>query len=258
MKMRDLLVYLPIFFAVVSESYGEDESDFIERHRSYSTPVLAKGPQKFFKHEIELIQDKDLKIKGIILVKGKNMFSTWITKRTKADVSHAALWLSDQFGNDYIYESTGSPGQMKDGIRPQVQIGLFNEVLDHYPSKVWTREIDLNDDHVVAPFTIQALVAKYLGTPYTKDPRDLTNAAWHAVTKEKTDHIFCSQLVALILKDPAVGLLPAERPSGNYLPKHFFFDPLEPFHLELTHATWGEQKLIKDKKGRRLEQLPEA
>lgn len=231
--------------------------DDFERREVPSKALTVWGQEQFFKYEIDLIKGKELKVEGVVLVRGKNIFSSWITRRTKSQASHAALWLSDPSGNHYIYESTGSPEQMMSGIRPQVQIGLFDDILDHYPGKVWLRKININEDYAVSPLTVQALVARYLSIPYTKDPRDLTNAAWHSATAEKTDYIFCSQLVALILKDKDVGFLDPHIPSGNYLPKHFFEDPLEPGQLRLTNATWGEQILIKDKKGRRLDQISE-
>jgi hypothetical protein len=73
------------------------------------------------------------------------------------------------------------------------------------------------------PDIMSSILLENLGEPYERNPLTLFKAVIRGNSIEDLSSVFCSELVALVLKQ--TGYLVSEKLDANYLPKDFTCEP---------------------------------
>jgi hypothetical protein len=235
----------------------EREKEQEEEQRQSRGNAHSYRDDPFVQEELRLIQDKEFTLWGIGLFAGSDVVSAGIRKLTGSYVSHCALILSDQYKQRYCFESTGSANDiLYRHILPQVQIHLWEDLVNNYSGGIWSREFTFAEGKEPNTKRLSKYVKKNVGKPYEKDLSKLIEAVTknkgqkakkHLFAKKKyawendpTASIFCSELVADCLIK--LHILRPDRQPENYLPRDFTTEWV--LHLE-DGITLSEEKLIK-------------
>ncbi len=180
-----------------------------------------------------------LVIWGVALFSGTDPVSETIKSITGSEYSHVGLVLEEtNSGQRYIFESTGSFDQLVwEHITPRVQVNRFESTVPCYSGSVSLRELRSPKKEDVKEY-VQALV----GTPYEKNAGELLRCLARDNLKEDPTSLFCSELVAKVLKD--FGYLDGPRLANNYMPKDFS-------EKEYIHCDLGPEVVSKQNKKRK-------
>lgn len=203
-----------------------------------SNPIpSSRGmPSAFLQSELLAIKDKSFNIWGVGLFSGGDPFSKSIQVMTGSKWSHVAAILTDQSGNKYCFESTGSATQVLKRIRPQVQISLWTDTVTNYSGSVASRQFAFAPTAQPRSETVTDFVHKYLGAVYEENVTTLFKSLARANTTENSQSLFCSELTALMLQE--FGYLSADTPDArlaeNYLPRDFSSKEFLSFNLGAT------------------------
>lgn len=222
-----------------------------------NNPTHVWGQTAFEKAQKKLIENKHLNLHGIAMFRGLNAAGQFIGILTHSPVSHIALDLVDEDGQHYLYESTGSPREVQHFILPQVQIRPWDPQNPDYAGHVWTRALFFEPGYEPRADQVTELVKNYLGRPYETDMFELFGSVPSVVgkatrtvgyfvpfrPKASDNALFCSELVALILKK--LGYLDEVTVPHHCLPKHFYkkHKNREPSYLTWQHASLGPQDI---------------
>lgn len=186
--------------------------------------LVHRGEPAYLKRQRESIEGKELYLTGILLFRGHgDGVSSLICKLTDSEWSHVGVHITssaDTSAEEFCFESTGSIGEVLSGMHPQVQIHTLQDVLDSYKGNVGLRKLVSKDKIEVTEF-----VQAWLGLPYEKRPLELLRAVNASNKKEDSESLFCSEMVALLLKK--LELLPEDKLADNYTPKDFVDIQLE-------------------------------
>ncbi len=184
-----------------------------------SNYILA-SKAAFVEQQKEMIEGKKLRLWGIALFSGTDLFSYGIKLVTANEWSHVGMILIDEAGQKYSYESTGSAEEiLYQHVLPEVRISLWENVVKEYSGKISMREFQFRDAKRNDPTVIQPYVYNRVGLPYEKKLDELVKAVFRANTKTGVNSVFCSEEVAHFLI--FLNYLTKDRLADNYLPKDF-------------------------------------
>lgn len=158
----------------------------------------------------------ELYVHGVLLFVGGDPVSKLIRTITSSRYSHVGLWLIDEEGVQYCFESTGSFSDVL--LRQQtpcVQLSQLRPVLEAYPGLVRSRRFVNQPKVNVAEF-----VNCKIGVGYETHLSSLVRALTRSNTSDGSDSYFCSELVAAALH-AAQCLSTNSRNADNYLPRDF-------------------------------------
>lgn len=195
-----------------------------------------------FKHKItddefSLISQKQFTLCGLGLFSGNDITSAAIRELTKSKTSHCSLILKDHVGEWYCLESTGSYDEiMHQGMLPQVQIHLWQNVVNNYGGKVKYRTFTFTSLEQNTPETINSILIDELGKPYETNLLSLIEALLGKNKSEDLSSLFCSEFNAAALM--RMGYLGKEKLAANYLPRDFTEEP--GIILNLINATLSD------------------
>lgn len=209
-----------------------------------------------FKHKItddefSLISQKKFTLCGLGLFSGNDFTSAAIRELSKSKTSHCSLILKDQIGEWYCLESTGSYDQiMHHGMLPQVQIHLWQNVVDNYGGKVKYRTFTFTSMDQNTPESLNSILIDELGKPYERDLVSLIEALLRKNKSEDFSSLFCSEFNAATLM--RLGYLGKEKLAANYLPKDFTEEPgviLDLLNASLSDTIKAIPKSVNDNTG---------
>jgi hypothetical protein len=190
-------------------SFPSDHGDYIQ-----------KSKEEFVAQQREMIEGKKLKLWGIALFSGSDLFSYGIKIVTESKWSHVGMVLVDEVGQKYSYESTGSAEEiLYQGVLPEVQIHLWEDVVKGYEGKISIRQFKFTNVTQNDPAVIQSYVYNRIGLSYEKKLDELLKAIVRGNKKAGVKSVFCSEEVAHFLIH--LNYLTQERLDNNYLPKDF-------------------------------------
>jgi hypothetical protein len=237
------IVYILSLLIGISNSQEVIHIDSIQPQRLAGDPYLGGAKEDFIDRQKELITDKQLSLWGVGLFSGTDVFSTAIKAVTMSKTSHVGMILVDQNGTKYSYESTGSAGDVLQGITPQVQIHLWDDVVHNYGGRIDQRQFiftepERNDSSVISPY-----VYGRIGMPYEKDIVNLVSSIIRGNSKGTPNSVFCSEETARLLMH--LKYLSPDRVADNYLPRDFTSKE----YIPLQGCSLGEQTRVK--KGKR-------
>ncbi len=217
------------------------EAEPIPQQMLASDPYLTgRSQDNFVAQQKELISGKLLSLWGVGLFSGTDIFSSAIKVITSSDVSHVGLILADEDGTKYSYESTGSASDiLVKHVLPQVQIHLWDDVVNNYSGKIWQRQFTFTEPEKNDPAVISPYVLGRIGMPYEKSIVDLISAVTRGNTEGTPDSVFCSEETARFLL--TLKYLDSERLPDNYLPKDFSSKEFVP----LVGCSLGKQTQVK-------------
>ncbi|MBW8310160.1 MAG: hypothetical protein K0M45_11110 [Candidatus Paracaedibacteraceae bacterium] len=188
--------------------------------QSEQTSYILSSNAEFVAQQKEMIEDKKLRLWGIALFSGADLFSYGIKLATANEWSHVGMILSDEAGQKYSYESTGSAEEiLSQQVPPEVRISLWEKVVKEYDGKISTREFQFSDATRNDPAVIQPYIYNRIGLPYEKKLGELVKAVIRANKKADINSVFCSEEVAHFLI--FLNYLTKDRLEDNYLPKDF-------------------------------------
>jgi hypothetical protein len=253
--------FLPLSFGIPSHSMEiasqhETQYEHLKRHfESHTFPTeneenSAHGLLGGVKEELDMLKDKTLKLWGIGLFTGDDIWSAAIRNITESSWSHVALVLEDQTGDKYCFESTGSLEQIiKEKMLPQVQITRWPTKCEKYSGVIATRELAFTKEGLNDPKAIGFIVRSLLGKPYKRSLQTLINAATGSNATDDLSSMFCSELVAEVLK--SLGCLNSgvsSKRSSNYLPKDFCMEMESTLNCNLISTQIGPEVMVKNQK----------
>ncbi len=235
MKLLALLSTL-LAFAIYSppqamETLGDDLKEFdaslrdeflkIAQPKAFQDKTDYKTHEPaYLKEERDLIAGKKLTLAGILPFRGGDVVGDTICALTNSQWSHTGAKVVDQEGLEYCFECTGAADEiLKENMWPQVQIHKLDDVVANYNGNVGYRPI-----HTAAENNadVTTYVHSWLGIPYEERPLDLIRSIGDWNKEEHDKSMFCSQMVALLLKK--VGYLPNgpdAKLADNYIPRDF-------------------------------------
>lgn len=200
----------------------------------------------FIKEQRDLIKGKKFTLAGVLTFRSHDLPGKIITKLTHSDWSHSGLLVRDEEGNEYCFESTGSAGQIFQGMLPQVQIHRLQDIVASYAGEVGRRNImdDGMGGFVQNTARTTELVWDWLGVSYEKRPLELLSAIkeWNKFHKGSEMSLFCSEMTALMLQQ--LGYLPygeGSKPASNFVPRNFGMQDT----LELLHGRLSDLEILK-------------
>lgn len=227
-------------------SYAQEsvQVDLIPQQRLLAgDPYLGGAKEDFIDQQKELIADKQLSLWGVGLFSGTDVFSTAIKAVTMSKTSHVGLILIDQNGTKYSYESTGSAGDVLNGITPQVQIHLWDDVKENYSGGINQRQLIFTEPERNDPAIISPYVLSRIGMPYEKNIIDLVSSIIRGNTTGTPNSVFCSEETARFLMH--LNYLSPDRVADNYLPKDFTSKE----YIPLIGCSLSKQTSVKKSKG---------
>lgn len=223
----------------ISNSQETIHVDAIQPQLLAGDPYLGGAQEDFVDKQKELIADKKLSLWGVGLFSGTDVFSTAIKAVTMSKTSHVGMILIDQDGTKYSYESTGSAGDVLQGITPQVQIHLWDDVVHNYSGGIDQRQFTFteparNDPNIISPY-----VYGRIGMPYEKNIVDLVSSIVRGNREGTPDSVFCSEETARFLMH--LKYLNPDRVADNYLPRDFTSKE----YIPLEGCSLGKQTRVK-------------
>ncbi|AIK95886.1 hypothetical protein [Candidatus Odyssella acanthamoebae] len=214
---------LPLLFVmVISSNLWAQDLPITEVLPSQAKQVdyIQSSKEEFVAQQKEMIEGKKLKLWGIALFSGTDLFSYGIKIVTESKWSHVGMVLIDEAEQKYSYESTGSAEEiLYQGVLPQVQIRLWEDVVKGYEGKISTRQFKFTDAMRNDLSMTQPYVYNRIGLSYEKKLDELLKAVVRANKKAGVNSVFCSEEVAHFLIH--LNYLTQERLEDNYLPKDF-------------------------------------
>lgn len=233
-------IFTCALFLTFSHANEPIQADIIPQHMLAGDPYLGGAQEDYVATQQELIKDKALKLWGVALFSGTDPFSYAIKLITSSKVSHVGLILTDENNVKYSYESTGSASDiLEKHVLPQVQVHLWNDVIENYSGKVYQRQFTFTEPERNDPGVISPYVAGHIGMPYEKSIRDLISAVSRGNTEGTPNSVFCSEETARFLIN--LKYLDSERLPDNYLPKDFTSSEYVP----LIGCSLGKQTQVK-------------
>ncbi len=236
------IIYILSLLIGISNSQEIIHVEAIQAQRLAGDPYLGGAQEDFVAKQKELIADKQLSLWGVGLFSGTDLFSTAIKAITMSKTSHVGMILTDQNGTKYSYESTGSAGDVLQGITPQVQIHLWDDVVQNYGGGIDQRQFtfiepERNDPNVISPY-----VYERIGMPYEKSIVDLVSSIVRGNSVGTPDSVFCSEETARLLMH--LKYLSPDRVADNYLPRDFTAKE----YIPLQGCSLGKQTRVKKSK----------
>lgn len=117
----------------------------------------------------------------------------------------------------FCLESDGSVGEVLRGILPHAHIHPLIETVSKYSGNVYVRQLD----HYISYDVTRAFMGRYLGRDY--EPlwklQELTCSVNGLNEDERTENVFCSELVALFYKE--AGIIDSHVNASNVIPEYF-------------------------------------
>ncbi|MDR1391423.1 MAG: hypothetical protein LBI95_03620 [Holosporales bacterium] len=117
----------------------------------------------------------------------------------------------------FSLESSGSAKEVLKGIFPHVHISDLSKSVDSYSGNVFIRPLN---EPISTEQTMDFLM-EYLGRSYESNFLELIKSAKALNREERTENIFCSELVALFYKK--AGLIHQSILSNNVIPENFAY-----------------------------------
>lgn len=193
-----------------------------EARKHGMSKVAEPDEPKHIQQQRKLIEGKKLQMTGELLFKSYGLDGKLICALTNSPWSHAGKRLTDQDGQEYCFESTGSVGQIFEGMLPQVQIHKLEYVVRDYAGDVAVRPISYKEGKEPNVDAVTELVVSWIGVPYERRPLELVKSIgqWNKQYGESQQKaLFCSEMCALM--NQKLGYLPKDKPASNYIPRHF-------------------------------------
>ncbi|WP_032113823.1 hypothetical protein [Candidatus Paracaedibacter symbiosus] len=242
-KLFSFLIVLSSFSAAIGAEKNNDiqASNLPNTILQQVEETLQFGNKEFLEEEKQLIEGRPLNLWGIALFSANDWVGTFIRTATDSDWSHCGLILKDEKDQSlYGFESTGAASDIVKGVWPQVQIHLWQEVVDGYNGKVAQRQFIFNDKSPSSEAVIK-YVNDNLGKSYEKSAQALIDAIDRNNKKENLTSLFCSEMVAACLIQ--LGYLnSSDRLAANYLPRDFSSKEFLPW---INDAALGKEAIIK-------------
>jgi hypothetical protein len=229
--------------SLISISHPSSDEELRPLKESLIPVSQPSSRGKIVDKELALFKGRSLTLWGVALFAGTDPVSKTIKIVTASKWSHVGLVLSDERGDRYCFESTGSLEEIiYKGMLPQVQIHKWEEVVKSYSGQVATRKFIFEKGAEPDPSIVTNLVIRLLGTPYETNLRALIKAIRRENTIETPSSLFCSELNAQCLME--LGYLGKTRPADNYLPRDFS----DSEELTLKGCIMDKEILVKDNK----------
>ncbi len=203
----------------LGHSFASNSEDLIDINEEKKFLISKKD--SFIKNQKDMInKEEGLDFIGVGLFRGKDPFSDLICLGSASRWSHVgAIVKGTTSQKEYVYETTGAPSEIAEGILPEARITLLDDVVKNYSGNVAKREFVFSDKKPDSK-TGKDYVLKNIGKPYEKDLSALVKALRDSNTGCDVKSTFCSEEVILLMEYLDIRKKDNES-EENFLPRNF-------------------------------------